>query len=184
MALQPALRESVTILRRRLHAVSPRLRVTQLGDQVVVNGASPATVSRILELAAPGRLSFFDWEASALTPNGRPVSSQLAAGNQTALTISQGAASAAPGAPQAGGLSLYDAVALAARQPAVPDTGRLSRPYAQYYLFGRPSGSHRLRGRRAGRRNRAQLRSALPAGRTGPDARRPTLELGPRRQPV
>ncbi len=137
LALDRAIRESVTILRRRLAAVSGRLRVAQAGDQVVVTGASPATTPRILELAAPGRLTFFDWEASVLAPNGHPVSAQLAAGaNATALTISQGAAAASPGAPQAGGLPLYDAVALAARQAAVPETNRLSRPYPQYYLFG------------------------------------------------
>jgi hypothetical protein len=140
-ALEPAIRESVLILRRRLAAVSQRLRVAQVGDQVVVAGSSSATIRRVVELAAPGRLTFFDWEATVLTPNGRPVAGQLTAGNAGALTISQGVAAGPPGVPQAGGLSLYEAVALAAHQPAMRESSRLSRPYSQYYLFGRASGS-------------------------------------------
>jgi hypothetical protein len=145
--------------------VSDRLRVAQAGDRVVVSGATPATIPRVLELAAPGLLSVFDWEANVLTPSGHPVAGQLTTGNATALTISQGLAAAPPGAPQASGLSLYDAVSLAARQPAVALSSRLSRPYPQYYLFG-TSGS-------------AVCADVAQAGGTAPASRGHCLLAGP-----
>jgi SecD/SecF fusion protein len=83
------------------------------------------------------RLGFYDWEANALTPNGKTVASQLQPQDRTALTTSQGSAGASPGDPGAGSMSLYDAVRLASRQPrqVSPDNARLG---PQYYLFGAP----------------------------------------------
>ena len=83
------------------------------------------------------RLEFYDWEANALTPNGKTVASQLRAQDPIALTTSQGSGSASPGAPGAGSMPLYDAVRLASKQrPQVsPDNSRLG---PQYYLFGSP----------------------------------------------
>ena len=40
---------------------------------------TPRADWRILGLTAPGRLEIFDWEANALTPNGKTVASQLEA---------------------------------------------------------------------------------------------------------
>jgi preprotein translocase subunit SecD len=59
----------------------------------------------------------YDWEADALTPNGKTVASQLEVQNPTALEISQGSGSAAPGASGAGALSRGQALALASKHP-------------------------------------------------------------------
>jgi hypothetical protein len=74
----------------------------------------------VLALTVPGRLWFYDWEANALTPNGKPVASQLQTQDRTALRISQGTSGMAPGDPGSGGLPLYQAVKLASKQPAAP----------------------------------------------------------------
>jgi SecD/SecF fusion protein len=89
------------------------------------------------ELGTTARLEFYDWEANALTPNGKTVASQLQAQDQTAVTISQGSGSVPPGDPGAGSMSLYDAVKLASKQPAhvSSDNARLG---SLYYLFGAP----------------------------------------------
>ena len=63
--------------------------------------------------------------------------SGLASQDPAALTISQGTATP-PGEAAAGGLSLYAAVRLAARQPATSAMSGLARPGRQYYLFGVP----------------------------------------------
>jgi preprotein translocase subunit SecD len=88
-------------------------------------------------LGTTARLEFYDWEASALTPNGKTVASQLQAQDPTATTVSQGSGSTAPGEPGAGSMSLYDAVKLAAKQPlqVSRDNARLG---SEYYLFGAP----------------------------------------------
>jgi SecD/SecF fusion protein len=90
------------------------------------------------ELGTTARLEFYDWEANALTANGKTAASQLRAQDPTATTVSQGSSSAAPGDPGAGSMSLYDAVKLAATQPlqVSHDNARLG---SEYYLFGAPN---------------------------------------------
>lgn len=135
-SLGPAVDASVVTLRRRLGFVFPGLRVSRSGQQIVVNGASETMRARVLQLAVPGRLQFFDWEANALTPAGKLVAGQLTAQDPNALRISQGAGSA-PGLPTSGGVPLYQAVKLASKQPATPASqAHLSRLGASYYLFG------------------------------------------------
>jgi SecD/SecF fusion protein len=89
-------------------------------------------------LGTTARLEFYDWEANALTANGKTVASQLQAQDPAATAVSQGSGSAAPGEPGAGSLSLYDAVKLAATRPlqVSRDNARLGN---QYYLFGAPN---------------------------------------------
>ncbi len=85
------------------------------------------------------QLFFYDWEANALTPNGKTVADQLLGQDPTAQTISQGPiGGSGPGVPGAGGLPLYQAVKLAAKQPAAPLSANLSRKGPAYYLFGAP----------------------------------------------
>ncbi len=112
-----ALDRSVVILRERLGSAVPGTRVEQAGNEIVVDApnASSATRHQILALAVPGHLAFYDWEANAITPNGKTVASQLIPRNPTALELSQGSGSAAPGDPGAGGMSHRQAVALASR---------------------------------------------------------------------
>jgi hypothetical protein len=136
-----ALSRTVAIIRERLGAVTPGLTVKALGpDRVVISGrrVSAAEQARITALSSQtGQLSFYDWEADALTPGGKTVASQLAAHDPSALTTSQGAASAAPGEAAAGGMTLYDAVSLAARQPRSHSPFN-SRKGPEYFLFGAP----------------------------------------------
>ncbi len=114
-----AVNRTVQILRARLGGTVPGAQVSWAGGHFVVHVSNPSrnAQARILALAAPGRLEFYDWEASAIAPNGKTVASQLQAQTPTALTISQGSGTAAPGDPGAGCLSLDAALSLAARQP-------------------------------------------------------------------
>ncbi len=139
--LGPAIDRSVKILRARLGAVFHQVRVSRAGNQIVVVAPDAASADRArieaIALGSPARLAFYDWEANALTPNGKPVATQLRAQAPAALIISQGASSAAPGQPNAGGVALYQAVELASKQPKriSPDNARTG---PQYYMFGAP----------------------------------------------
>lgn len=115
--LGAAVRRSAVILRERLDAVFPGVIVTTSGDSVNVEvpNARAGERARILDLAVPGRLAFYDWEADAIAPNGKTVASQLRDQNPTALEISQGSGASASGDPGAGGMSHREAVALASR---------------------------------------------------------------------
>jgi SecD/SecF fusion protein len=130
---------SIAILRHRLDSVSHGVRVSQSGNQVVVVAPASAGISRarIVALAAPAKLAFYDWEANALTRNGKAVASQLQDQDPTALLISQGSGSAAPGDPGAGSLGLYQAVQLASKQPPSASAAN-ARDGKEYFLFGAP----------------------------------------------
>ena len=136
-----AMSQEVHILRERLASVQGSYRVTLAGgDRIAVTSSDVISASaraRVVELVTErAELLFYDWEAIALTPNGQTVASQLQAQNATARLISQGSA---PGPGQGGGsISLYAAVALAAKQPQAPSSQHLSRIGPQYYVFGAP----------------------------------------------
>ncbi len=89
------------------------------------------------KLATTARLEFYDWEANVLTPNGKTVATELQKQDPSAITISQGSGSVAPGNPRAGSMLRYDAVKLASKQPAQisSDNARLG---SEYYAFGAP----------------------------------------------
>jgi SecD/SecF fusion protein len=127
-------------LDRRLATISSRLHASHSGaDQITIAGVWPSERAQVLALTRPGRLSFYDWEADALTSDGKTVASQLNAHNPDALKISQGE-NDGPGSPVGGGISLYQAVKLASKQAVVEAGGpqQLSRTGQQYYLFGAP----------------------------------------------
>ncbi len=138
LTLGPAINRSVITLRKRLNAVSSKVRVSRAGDSIVVTGATSRTRARILALAQPGEVSFYDWEANALTPDGKTVASQLMARSRAAVTVSQGGSAGAPGEVGAGGMGLYQAVQLAAQQPPAPASNQLSRFGPEYYAFAAP----------------------------------------------
>lgn len=106
-----AIDQSIKLLRERL----PGTHVARSGDTITVSrsGASPSARRKILALAAPGRLVFYDWEADVVTQSGKTVASLLAAQDPQALAASQGSGAAAPGGPGAGSMSLGQAQALA-----------------------------------------------------------------------
>jgi SecD/SecF fusion protein len=136
-----AISRTMTVMRSRLRTLGRGFTVTRSGARdIVVTGprtraAERARIERVAGQTA--ELFFYDWEANALTPNGKTVASQLPAQDRTAMRISQGGGSGA-GTPGAGGLPLYQAAKLAAKQPARALSISESRKGPEYYLFGAP----------------------------------------------
>jgi SecD/SecF fusion protein len=137
---QDALNRAVDIMRERvdqLGVAEPEIQ-TSGGNQITVGLPDVQDTKRAeQEVGTVAQLYFYDWEANALTPNGKTVASQLTSQDPTATTVSQGSRAAAPGEPGAGSMPLYQAVKLASQQPksASPHNARLG---PQYYLFGAP----------------------------------------------
>jgi len=127
------LERAVATMRERLaaFAVTGEVNLGPGPDEISLDITKGQDVARaVAEVGANARLEFYDWEANALLPNGTTVASELRARYPRALQISQGA-----GEPGAGGMSLYMAVKLASRLPAMASP-RNSRIGSQYYLFG------------------------------------------------
>src|SRR5689334_16451167 len=101
---QDALQRAVDIMRERvdqLGVAEPEIQ-TSGGNQISVGLPNVRDVHRAEQIVGKtARLEFYDWEANALTPNGKTVASQLQTQDQNALTISQGSGSSAPGNPGA-----------------------------------------------------------------------------------
>jgi SecD/SecF fusion protein len=137
---QDALNRAVDIMRQRVDQLGvsePEIQ-TSGGSQITVSLPDVKDTARAeQEVGTTARLEFYDWEANALTPTGKTVASQLQTQDATALTISQGAGGSGPGLPGGGSLALYDAVKLAAKQPASPSVTN-ARKGSEYYLFGAP----------------------------------------------
>ncbi len=127
---QDALSRAVDIIRERvdqLGVAEPEIQ-TSGANQISVGLPNVKDFARAeKQVGTTAQLAFYDWEANALTPNGKTVASQLAAQDTNALTISQGS-SGGPGTPGAGSMNLYEAVKLAAAQPeqSSPDNARLA----------------------------------------------------------
>jgi SecD/SecF fusion protein len=136
-----AMTSEAQIIRDRLRPLGASFRVTVIGgDRIAVTSGELATSSRgriIQAITTTAELSFYDWEANVLTPNGQTVASQLETRDPAALKISQGL-DFGPGQPGAGSMSLYDAVVLASKQPTAPHSSSLSRIGPQYFMFGGP----------------------------------------------
>src|ERR1035438_7385748 len=136
------LSRAVDIMRERVDQLGvsePEIQTTG-GKQITVGLPNVTNTQRAInEVGTTARLEFYDWEANALTPNGKTVASQLQTQDPTALEISQGPSSGAigPGNPGAGSLALYQAVQLAAKQPSSASTAN-ARDGKEYYLFGAP----------------------------------------------
>ncbi|MGI8506788.1 MAG: hypothetical protein ACR2MK_08305, partial [Solirubrobacteraceae bacterium] len=117
---QDSLNRAVEIMRERVDQLGvsePEIQ-TSGGNQISVGLPSVSNTARAeQEVGTTARLEFYDWEANALTSSGKPVASQLQIQDPSAIQISQGVGSAAPGNPGAGSLPLYQAVKLASRQP-------------------------------------------------------------------
>jgi SecD/SecF fusion protein len=137
---QDALSRAVDIMRERVDQLGvsePEIQ-TSGGNQISVGLPDVQDTERaVKEVGTTARLEFYDWEANALTPNGKTVASQLQTQDPTALEISQGTGSLAPGDPGAGSMLLYDAVKLASQQPASSSPNN-ARAGPEYYMFGAP----------------------------------------------
>jgi SecD/SecF fusion protein len=143
---QSNLNKAVEIMEARVDALGvsqPQIE-TSGGNQIEVALPAVHDVGRAEKVVGNvSRLFFYDWEANAITPNGKTVASQLLAQDPTATTISQGVDSSGDaGVPGAGSMSLYAAATLAAKQPAAPYNATtkqyLSREGPLLYLFGAP----------------------------------------------
>src|SRR5947209_10855246 len=117
---QDALQRAVDIMRQRVDQLGvsePQIQTTG-GNQITVGLPNVSNTARAEKLVgSTARLYFYDWEANALTPNGKPVAGQLQTQDTNAVGISQGGGGG-PGGPGAGSMSLYQAVKLASAQPA------------------------------------------------------------------
>ena len=97
---QDALQRAVDIMRNRvdqLGVAEPEIQ-TSGGNQITVGLPNVSDTGRAeAEVGTTAQLSFYDWEASVLTPNGKTVESQLQTQDPTAMEISQGGTAQAPG---------------------------------------------------------------------------------------
>src|ERR1700722_3040551 len=136
-----ALADTISIMDSRINSlgVSQATIASQGSNQIVASLPDVHDIQRAEnEVGSTAQLEFYDWEANALTPAGKPVASQLALRNPAAVTISQGTSTIPPGNPGTGGVSLYQAVKLASAQPRAPLSRSLSRKGNLYFLFGAP----------------------------------------------
>jgi SecD/SecF fusion protein len=143
---QDALQRAVDIIDKRVNQLGvgePEIQRSG-ADQIDVGLPAVTDFARAeKQVGTTAQLKFYDWEANAITPNGKTAASQLQAQDATAIQLSCGVSpctstsASEPGVPGAGSMSLYDAVKLAAAQPAAssPDNTRLG---SEYYMFGAP----------------------------------------------
>ncbi len=162
---QDALNRAVDIMRERVDQLGvsePEIQTT--GNSLITVGLPDVqdTARAKSEVGTVAELFFYDWEANALTPNGKTVASQLQTQDPQAMTISQGTNFAAPGTPNAGSMPLYEAVKLASSQPEVDQPPQ--RPPGAAVLHVRGPRQRRLPGQGQATGHNALGRSALPAG--------------------
>ncbi len=135
-----ALSRAVDIMRQRVDQLGvsePEIQTTG-GNQITVGLPSVSNTARAEKLVGTtARLAFYDWEANAITPDGKTVASQLQIQNPDAQAISQGAGGQLPGNPGAGSMHLYDAVKLASKQTPEPAPDN-ARDGPLYFMFGKP----------------------------------------------
>ncbi len=135
-----ALSRAVDIMRERVDALGvsePQIQ-TSGGTQITVDLPAVNDIARAeKQVGTTARLEFYDWEANALTRNGKAVASQLQTQDPAAIQTSQGSGAVPPGDPGAGSVPLYSAVKLASKQPAQHSSDN-ARNGSQYYIFGAP----------------------------------------------
>ncbi len=122
---QSDLNKAVTIMQARVNALGVNQPQIETSGNNEIQVALPAVhdVKRAEALVgSTSRLYFYDWEANAITANGKTVASQLQAQDPAATTISQGIGNGGVGYPGSGSFGLYQAVKLASKQTKVPLT--------------------------------------------------------------
>src|SRR5579884_2618879 len=93
---QAALQRAVDTMNQRVNqlGVSEPLISTQGHDQISVGLPDVQDTARAERLVGTtARLAFYDWEANAITPTGKPVASLLTTQDPSAVSISQGGGS-------------------------------------------------------------------------------------------
>jgi SecD/SecF fusion protein len=140
---QAALQRAVDVMDNRINSlgVSQAAINTQGSNQINVQLPDVTDTARAeAEVGNTAQLRFYDWEANALIPpGGQNVAAQLPLSNASATAISQGSGVAAPGSSSelAGGVGLFEAVQLAAKQPFI-SSKHVGRYGNQYFVFGAP----------------------------------------------
>jgi SecD/SecF fusion protein len=144
---QASLQRAVDVMDNRINqlGVSQAQINTQGRNQIVVQIPNVSDTARAeKEVGNTARLLFYDWEKNVLVPGTGQTPTPSAASllqtqNATAVRISQGSGTHAPGdsALVAGALPLYPAVQLAAKQP-YHQTDKYGRYGSEYFLFGAP----------------------------------------------
>jgi SecD/SecF fusion protein len=136
---QTALQRAVDTMNQRVNQLGvsePQISIAG-GNQISVGLPDVQNTHRAEQLVGKtARLEFYDWEANALTPSGKPVANLLQAQDPQATAISTGTTGlAGPGSTGGGSMSLYQAVQLASKQPkqVSPNNARLG---PQYFAFG------------------------------------------------
>src|SRR5437588_6446040 len=90
---QDALSRAVDIMRQRVDALGvsqPEIQTTG-GNQISVGLPDVKDTARAeKQVGTTARLEFYDWEANALTPSGKPVANLLQTQDASALQISHG----------------------------------------------------------------------------------------------
>ena len=134
---QEALQRAVDIMRERVDQLGvSEPQIQTAGGDISVGLPDVKDIARAEKIVGTtARLEFYDWEKNAITANGKTVASQLQLQDAAASTISQGGTTS-PG-DGAGGMTLYDAVKLASKQPAQVSADNARRG-SQYYIFGAP----------------------------------------------
>jgi SecD/SecF fusion protein len=142
---QAALQRAVDTMNQRVNqlGVSEPTISTAGGNQISVGLPDVQNTKRAEQLVGTtARLEFYDWEANALTASGKPVATLIQAQDPNAVAISQGGSSS-PGSPGGGSMSLYPAVQLAAKQPALTlaqcQRQNCGRAGPESFLFGSPN---------------------------------------------
>ncbi|MGO9903448.1 MAG: protein translocase subunit SecD [Solirubrobacteraceae bacterium] len=138
-----ALARAVTVMENRVNQLGVAEPLIQTTGKLDITVELPNVKNTQLaekEVGTTAQLELYDWEGSALLPPppaNATVASQLLTGNGSASLISQGGSGSPPGGADAGGLSLYQAVELAAKQP-LNISKHNARDGDEYYLFGAP----------------------------------------------
>ncbi|MCX6393358.1 MAG: protein translocase subunit SecD [Solirubrobacterales bacterium] len=126
-----SINRAIEIMRDRVDALGvsePEIQRSG-ADQITVGLPAVSNAQRAeKQVGTPAQLTFYDWEANVLMPNGQPASSGIAAKDPAAVKLMSFS-----GDP-AGGSSLIKAVTLGTKQ-AVRGGANISRIGPQYWLF-------------------------------------------------
>jgi SecD/SecF fusion protein len=138
---QAALQRAVDVMENRVNQLGvtqPQIQ-TEGNDLIDVQLPDVKNVAQAeSEVGTTAQLYFYDWEANALTTAGTPAASGLFTQDPDSILISQGNTSAGPG--DAGAMTFYAAVKLAAKQPfeAFSKNVKGSRLGNEFFMFGAP----------------------------------------------
>jgi SecD/SecF fusion protein len=141
---QSALQRAVDIMDKRVNQLGvSEPQISTVGGNISVGLPDVQNTQRAEKLVGTtARLEFYDWEANALTPSGKSVAKLLTTQDPTAVTISRGTGTSGPGGPGSGSQPLYQAVQLAAKQPALSAAQCTKQSCArlgpEYFAFGAP----------------------------------------------